>query len=170
MISFFSTFYYYFICYSIIGDKKMKKIVRSIFIPIIIAILFGLISGRFVYRTYKDNLYNNLTSSRVYLLENGIYDSVENMREENSTNNYIYYKDNDKYKTVIGITNNYNNIDKIKKLYNDNISIEEYYIGSNNLDSVLLLRDKLFTNIHFTKTCIKQALTRINQNKVINII
>ena len=101
----------------------MKKIVRSIFIPIIIAVLFGLISGRFVYRTYKDNLYNNLTSSRVYLLENGIYDSVENMREENSTNNYIYYKDNDKYKTVIGITNNYNNIDKIKKLYNDNISI-----------------------------------------------
>lgn len=138
----------------------MKKIVRSIFIPIIISILFGLISGRFVYRTYKDNLYNNLTSSRVYLLENGIYDSVENMREENSTNNYIYYKDNDKYKTVIGITNNYNNIDKIKKLYNDNISIEEYYIGSNNLDSRQIEYEKILSSTNDLKE-VKEAVDNI---------
>lgn len=138
----------------------MKKIVRSIFIPIIIAILFGLISGRFVYRTYKDNLYNNLTSSRLYLLENGIYDSVENMREENSTNNYIYYKDNDKYKTVIGITNNYNNIDKIKKLYNDNISIEEYYIGSNNLDSRQIEYEKILSSTNDLKE-VKEAVDNI---------
>ena len=138
----------------------MKKIVRSIFIPIIIAVLFGLISGRFVYRTYKDNLYNNLTSSRLYLLENGIYDSVENMREENSTNNYIYYKDNDKYKTVIGITNNYNNIDKIKKLYNDNISIEEYYIGSNNLDSRQIEYEKILSSTNDLKE-VKEAVDNI---------
>lgn len=138
----------------------MKKIVRSIFIPIIIAILFGLISGRFVYRTYKDNLYNNLTSSRLYLLENGIYDSVENMREENSTNNYIYYKDNEKYKTVIGITNNYNNIDKIKKLYNDNISIEEYYIGSNNLDSRQIEYEKILSSTNDLKE-VKEAVDNI---------
>lgn len=138
----------------------MKKIVRSIFIPIIISILFGLISGRFVYRTYKDNLYNNLTSSRLYLLENGIYDSVENMREENSTNNYIYYKDNDKYKTVIGITNNYNNIDKIKKLYNDNLSIEEYYIGSNNLDSRQLEYEKILSSTNDLKE-VKEAVDNI---------
>lgn len=138
----------------------MKKIVRSIFIPIIIAVLFGLISGRFVYRTYKDNLYNNLTSSRLYLLENGIYDSVENMREENITNNYIYYKDNDKYKTVIGITNNYNNIDKIKKLYNDNISIEEYYIGSNNLDSRQIEYEKILSSTNDLKE-VKEAVDNI---------
>lgn len=138
----------------------MKKIVRSIFIPIIIAILFGLISGRFVYRTYKDNLYNNLTSSRLYLLENGIYDSLENMREENSTNNYIYYKDNDKYKTVIGITNNYNNIDKIKKLYNDNLSIEEYYIGSNNLDSRQIEYEKILSSTNDLKE-VKEAVDNI---------
>ena len=138
----------------------MKKIVRSIFIPIIIAVLFGLISGRFVYRTYKDNLYNNLTSSRVYLLENGIYDSVENMREENSTNNYIYYKDNDKYKTVIGITNNYNNIDKIKKLYNDNISFEEYYFGSNNLDSRQIEYEKILSSTNDLKE-VKEAVDNI---------
>lgn len=138
----------------------MKKIVRSIFIPIIIAILFGIISGRFVYRTYKDNLYNNLTSSRLYLLENGIYDSLENMREENSTNNYIYYKDNDKYKTVIGITNNYNNIDKIKKLYNDNLSIEEYYIGSNNLDSRQIEYEKILSSTNDLKE-VKEAVDNI---------
>ena len=68
--------------------------------PIFIAVLFGFIGGRFVYKTYKDNLYDSLSSSRLYLIENGTYDSIDNMREENSTNNYIYYKDNNKYKTV----------------------------------------------------------------------
>ena len=48
--------------------------------------------------------------------------------------NYIYYKDDDMYKTVIGITRDENNIDKIKSLYSDNVKIEEYYIASDLLD------------------------------------
>lgn len=138
----------------------MKKIIKSILVPIIIAILFGFISGRFVYKTYKDNLYDNLRSSRLYLVENGTYDSIDNMREENSTNNYIYYKDNNKYKTVVGITNNYDNIAKIKRLYNDNLSVEEYYIETNNVDTRQLEYEKILSSTNDLKE-VKEAVDNI---------
>ena len=115
--------------------KIIKKIVKGVFIPVFIAIILGYIGGVFVYKTYKDNLYDSLTSSRLYLIENGEYDSIDDMREENSGNSYVYYKDDDKYKSVVGITKNYNNIEKIKSLYTDTLSVLEYYVASDILDS-----------------------------------
>lgn len=115
--------------------KIFEKILRSVFIPVIISILFGYVSGKFMYKTYSEDVYGDLNSSRLYLVQNGEYDTYDRMREENSGNNYIYYKDNDKYKTVIGITRNYGNIDKIKSLYSDNMEVTEYYVSSKLLDS-----------------------------------
>lgn len=138
----------------------MKKIVKGILVPIVIAIILGFLSGRIVYKTYKDNLYDNLRSSKLYLLENGIYDSIDNMREENSTNNYIYYKDSDKYKTVVGITSNYDNIDKIKKLYNAELAVEEYYIETNSVDTRQLEYEKILSSTNNLKE-VKEAVDNI---------
>lgn len=113
----------------------MKKLLKSIFIPIVISVIFGFICGKFVYNTYKDELYGELNSSRLYLIENGEYDTYDTMREENSGNNYVYYKDNDSYKTVIGITRDYDNISKIKSLYSDDLKINEYYVSTDFLNS-----------------------------------
>lgn len=105
----------------------MKKILKGIFIPVIVSILFGFVCGKFVYKTYKDSIYGKMNSSRLYLIENGNYDSYDNMREENSGNNYIYYKDDNGYRTVIGITGDEGNIDKIRSLYSDEVRVLEYY-------------------------------------------
>ena len=113
----------------------MKKILKGIFVPVFMAILVGFVGGRFVYRTYRDNLYDRFSSSRLYLIEKGEYDSIDLMREENSGNNYVYYKDKDKYKTVVGITKKFDNVDKIKKLYSDNLSVMEYYVANDIIDS-----------------------------------
>lgn len=113
----------------------MKKILKGIFVPVFMAILVGFVGGRFVYKTYRDNLYDRFSSSRLYLIEKGEYDSIDLMREENSGNNYVYYKDNDKYKTVVGITKKFDNVDKIKKLYSDNLSVMEYYVANDIIDS-----------------------------------
>ena len=113
----------------------MKRIIISVFVPVFIAIILGYIGGRFVYMTYKDNLYDTLRSSRLYLVENGEYDNILDMREENSGNSYVYYKDDNKYKSVVGITKDYNNIGKIKSLYDNNLSVIEYYVANDILDS-----------------------------------
>ena len=120
----------------------MKRIIKSIISPIIIAILISFTLGLTFYKTYKDNLDNNLKSIRLYLIQNGEYDDIDNMRTSNYNNNYVYYKIGNKYKTVIGITNNYDNIAKIKSLYQDNLEVSEYYVAENFLDDKQYEYDK----------------------------
>ena len=113
----------------------MKKKIRGVIVPLIIAMFIGYVGGKYVYHTYYDNLYDTLRSSRLYLVERGSYDSVNKMREDNSDINYVYYRDNDKYKTVVGITKDYDNVKKIKKLYDDKLSVTEYYVANEIVDS-----------------------------------
>ena len=138
----------------------MKKIIKGVFIPVLGAIVLGFIFGKYVFKTYKDSLYSELSSSRLYLVENGEYDNIDVMREENSTNNYVYYKDNDKYKSVVGITRKYDNIDKIKELYNDNLKIYEYYVPLDKVDSKQDEYDKELTNANNLKE-VKEVVDNI---------
>lgn len=106
----------------------MKKKILGIILPFLVAILCGYIAGKFVYKTYLDDINGDLRSSRLYLVEGGKYNSYDEMRQDNNGSNYIYYKDNDGYKTVVGITKNYDNIEKIKKLYSYELDVDEYYV------------------------------------------
>lgn len=117
------------VVYNGIGDLMRKKVL-GIIIPVIISIIFGYVCGKFVYKTYRDNLYDNLKSKRLYLVQKGKYDSYDEMREDNNGNNYVYYKDEEGYKTVVGITMYYDNVDKIKKLYSDKLEVSEYYVSN----------------------------------------
>lgn len=113
----------------------MKEKILGLLIPVLGAIICGYVMGKLVYKNYSDNINNELRSSRIYLIENGKYDSYEEMREDNNLNNYIYYTDDEGYKTVIGITRNYDNVEKIKKIYSDNVYVDEYYIDREYLNS-----------------------------------
>ena len=117
------------VVYNGIGDLMRKKVL-GIIIPVLISIIFGYVCGKFVYKTYRDNLYDNLKSKRLYLVQKGKYDSYDEMREDNNGNNYVYYQDEDGYKTVVGITMYYDNVDKIKKLYSDKLEVSEYYVSN----------------------------------------
>ena len=138
----------------------MKKIIRSIFVPVLVAVFLGYISGKYIYRTYKDNLYDTLTSSRLYLVLNGEYDTFDDMRENNSGNNYVYYKDDDKYKSVVGITNDYDNIEKIKELYDDNLSVLEYYVANDIVNSKQNEYEKVLSETNDIKE-VKEAVDNI---------
>ena len=154
----------------------MKKILKSYLIPLIISVLFGFISAKLVYGVYNDDLEKKLSSSKLYLIENGKYLSYDNMREENNGNNYVYYRDEDGYKTVVGITRNYDNIDKIKSLYSDKMNVEEYYVSNellndkqdeydeilNNTDDVYKVKEVVdnILNLYREKDTIKLLLTK----------
>ena len=68
----------------------MKKIVKSFIVPIVVSVLCGFVCGKLVYSVYGDDVENKLSSSKIYLVENGKYLTYDNMREENNGNNYIY--------------------------------------------------------------------------------
>lgn len=118
----------------------------GIIIPLVISMLFGFICAKLVYKVYDDEIENKLSSSKLYLIQNGEYITYDNMREENNGNNYVYYKDEDGYKSIVGITKDVDNINKIKKLYSDNVSVSEYYISNELLNNKQNEYDSLLSN------------------------
>ena len=114
----------------------MKKIMKGILVPLVMSVLFGYVCGKFVYGIYKDDVDGMLDSSRLYLLHGETYLTYDGMRKENINNNYVYYVDDNKYKTVFGITKNIENAEKINNLYNGDLNIMEYYISNDKLSNM----------------------------------
>ena len=124
----------------------MKKIIKGLFIPLVVSTSFGFVCAKLVYSVYKDDIDSKLSSSKIYLLQNGEYTTYDNMREENSGNNYVYYVDNDIYKSVVGITRDYNNIEKIKSLYSEDLFVSEYYLSNEMIDDKQIEYDLMLSN------------------------
>lgn len=160
------------VVYNGIGDLMRKKVL-GIIIPVIISIIFGYVCGKFVYKSYRDNLYDNLKSKRLYLVQKGKYDSYDEMREDNNGNNYVYYQDEDGYKTVVGITMYYDNVDKIKKLYSDKLEVSEYYVSNDFFNNKQNEYDDELTNtndIYEVKEVVDNILNLYRSDDSIKLI
>lgn len=121
----------------------MKKKIKRGITPVILAIICGSICGKLVCDIYIDKAATNLESSKIYLIQAGAYSTYDNMVNNTNVANYIYYEDDDGlYKTIIGITENQNNIEKIKSTYNGNVIIREYYSNNNELNQKIKNYDK----------------------------
>lgn len=141
--------------------------------PLIISIIFGFICGKLVYSVYGNDIENKLSSSKLYLIQNGEYLTYDNMREENNGNNYVYYKDDDGYKTVVGITRNEDNIDKIKSLYNDELQVLEYYISTDLLNDKQSEYDLMLSNtsdVYEVKKVVDNILNLYRENDTIKLV
>lgn len=151
----------------------MKKIIKGIFIPLVVSMIFGFVCGKLVYSVYGENVENKLSSSKLYLIENGEYLTYDSMREENNGNNYVYYKDEEGYKTVVGITRNEENIDKIKSLYSDNLEVEEYYISTQLLNDKQNEYDLQLSNtddIYEVKEVVDNILNLYREDETIKLV
>lgn len=158
--------------YDYYGDK-MKRVIKGIFLPLVISIICGFVCGRLVYSVYNEDIENRFSSSKLYLIENGSYLTYDNMREENSGNNYVYYKDEDGYKTVVGITKNEDNIDKIKSLYSDTVKVEEYYISSDLINDKQIEYDMMLSNtndLYEVKEVVDNILNLYREEDTIRLI
>lgn len=151
----------------------MKKVIKGVFLPLVISIIFGFICGKLVYSVYGDDIENKLSSSKLYLVQNGEYLTYDNMREENNGNNYVYYKDDEGYKTVVGITKNEDNIDKIKSLYNDDLQVMEYYISTDLLNDKQSEYDLMLSNtsdVYEVKKVVDNILNLYRENDTIRLV
>ena len=90
----------------------MKKTIKYI----LIAILIGIIIGKYVFNEYKIEQEDHkvIEYNYVYLMQYGVYGKKENMIETcKKIKNYFYFKDKDGYHVIIGITKNKKNKEKI---------------------------------------------------------
>lgn len=97
---------------------------NKIIVPTILSILIGGYLGYLIFNQYKYNNSDvttfNEESTPIYFLQQGVYSSIESMNENtNEISDYIYFKEDDKYKVYIGITTNKDNAEKITNIFKD---------------------------------------------------
>lgn len=118
---------------------KVKKTILSI----ILSIICGALCGKLVYNIYQEKITNVFDSTKVYGLQTGAYSSIDSMKKNSDLKNYIYYDDNGLYKTLLAITKDKENIDKIKSAYNVDVVINEYYLENDELNNKIVAYDVL---------------------------
>lgn len=114
----------------------LKKFLKKVLGPIFLSCLCGLICGKLVYQVYDSSIEKEITGEKIYLIQAGAYSSYDNMVDNTLVNNYVYYEDDDGlYKSIIGITEDYDNIEKIKKTYGKDVIVSEYYSKDDELNT-----------------------------------
>ena len=117
-------------------DKK--KIVYFI-----IAVITGITIGKYVYDSYNKTETKDVfkyKNENVYMLQYGVYSSEENMiNNTKNLKNYFYFKDNDGYHAIIGITKNENLKEKIVDSYKITENIYMKRVNIDNSEFVTLL-------------------------------
>ncbi len=142
----------------------MKKKIKQIVVPIFLSVLCGFICGRLMFSIYEEKGKNILELNTIYLLKDNSYNDYDSMKASSLSNNYIYYEDEGKYNTIIAITKNKDNIDKIKKTYyNKELTIMEYILKDEEMNNKLEAYDLELTKAQKDED-IKEVI-----NKMINV-
>ena len=122
----------------------MIKNLFKVVLPIFLSVIFGGVSAKVVFSNYDKSITSNLIGRKVYLIQSGAYSNYDNMVNNTLLNNYVYYKDTDGlFKSVVGITECYDNIEKIRRVYTKDVIISEYYSKNNELNTKLGEYDNL---------------------------
>lgn len=124
----------------------MKKLLKKIFLPIFLSVLCGFLCGRLMFSIYEDKEKYIISSSVIYLLEDTSYDNYNDMKTSFVSNNYIYYEENGKYNTVIAMTKDKNNIDKIEGAYDKKFNVVEYLLADSEINKKIDEYDKKIEN------------------------
>lgn len=141
----------------------MKKKLIKVLFPVFLSVICGAICGRIVYSIYDKKLEEDLNGEKIYLIQSGAYSSYDNMVNHTLLSNYIYYEDDDGlYKSIIGLTEDYNNIEKIKNTYKANVLVSEYYSKDKELNKKIKEYDnkiKSTSDLEEIKKIVSEMLT-----------
>ena len=121
----------------------MKNKLKKVVMPCLLSIICGSICGKLVYGIYDKEIETDIYGEKIYLIQAGAYSDYDNMVKNTSLNNYVYYKDDDGlFKSVVGLTENKDNIEKIKTTYSKEVIISEYYSSDKELNKKIKEIDK----------------------------
>ena len=119
-----------------------NKIIKIIF-PILLSIILGAVSGKIVSKIYAEKTTDTLNSVALYIIEEGTYNDESNLRLTGNTIDYAYYKEDDKYKKIIGITQDEENVAKIINTYNIDGEVSKYLLTNKEIASKITTYDIL---------------------------
>lgn len=143
--------------------KWFKNLLFVIFVFII-----GIYIGSYLYNKKKETKEVFKINSKVYLLQFGVYSSIDKMKENGkSLQEYFYFNDEKGYHIIIGITLNKDLVNKIKNAYNvDEIYLKETEIGNNEFIENLKQYDNFISSLKDNNSIIeaeKQILSKYEE-------
>lgn len=123
--------------------EKIKLKVKKVVFPIFISVISGGICGHLVYSIYEDKTELAFDTNMVYLIQAGAYSTYDNMRANTMGLNYVYYEDDGLYKAIVGITQDEENVEKIKETYGREVVVNKYLINDLELCKKIEEYDKI---------------------------
>ena len=136
---------------------------KSFFITMLVAILIGAVLGNFLFEQYKlesESVIKEVNST--YFLMEGAYSTEEQAKKAVSNiDPYLIVKEDANYIVYLAITKDNNNLDKLKKLYNDlgiNCSIKKMSVENEEFLAMLEQMDILLN-----KTSSNDEILAINE-------
>lgn len=115
-------------------------------------ILLGIIFASFLILKYKNKDIDVLSTETVYLLQIGAYQNYENVVKVTKTlPSYVIIEEDGKTKIIVGITKDNNNLEKLKKNY-ENIYIREEQIDNKEFLDYLTKYDYLLNETNNYET------------------
>jgi len=121
------------------------KVFKNLII-ITFVLLIGIYIGLYIYRHKNIKAEKVLNNYTIYLLQYGVYNNKENMIESGKKiSDYFYFKDKDGYHIIIGVIENKELVEKIKKAFNieTDIYLKETIINNNEFIEGLRQYDSL---------------------------
>lgn len=119
---------------------------------LLLMILLGIIFAGFLILKYKNKDIDVLSTETVYLLQIGAYQNHENVVKVTKTlPSYVIIEEDGKTKIIVGITKDNNNLEKLKKNY-ENIYIREEQIDNKEFLDYLTKYDYLLNETNNYET------------------
>lgn len=118
----------------------MKKI-----LPILLGLIVGLFFTKIFYSSYNANYVFN-ENVNVYVLQQGVYSSIENIEKNVGLDYYIYEKNNDMYYVYASFSTNLENVEKLKEFFEKkgySIYVKEISLLSSSFTEILKQYDLL---------------------------
>ncbi len=141
-------------------------------IYVAVAIIIGLILGKNIYDGYAkevDDVFNEKRLENIYLIQYGVYSTIESMKENTKKlKSYFYYNEDDKFHVLIGVISDKKLKDKIVSSYNIDTNIYLKKIQTDNITFLETLKqyDDLVQNTSDNNTIInaeKQILSKYEE-------
>lgn len=109
----------------------MKKYILTI----IISLLVGVFLSNYVIKEYDSDILSTFSEKKtLYLVQQGVYSSMDSMKENTSNlNEYIYSNIDNLYYVYVGITLDVENASKIQKIYDMETIIKTNIISDKEL-------------------------------------
>lgn len=132
----------------------MKKIIKSVIIPLLFAVVLGFYGAKIVYGFNRVKKTISEISHNAYAIQYGVYKDPSTLEKTLSLlDDYVVSLEDGKYYVYLGFTTDYSNLSKIRDMYKNmgvDVYIREVLIKNEEFINNLEQFDVLLDNVNGT--------------------